>query len=770
MVDGEILGRMFEGTINCMSLYELPTNFRDEREAMEWFSHIFHEMHPHVFQELWTAKIEFFFESALKRPTLFHLPQVLLGHQTSCGTLTAIILRFLVSRFETLGHQDSKVVAVQTIRFFKMAFQAVTMYPEQNEGILVPYLSHLVMDSFPLAAKSPEPMNYFLLLRGLFRAIGGAGGRFELLYKEVLPLLPEMLESLNRLLSAAGPVTRDLLAELCLTVPVRLTHLLPYLHNLMQPLVFALRGNPELVSQGLRTLELCIDNLTQEFLDPTLSPVLRDLMGALHSHLKPHPANYQHAHTTVRILGKLGGRNRRLLDQCPQLDYREVTDPATLTVKFIAGQRKKINLEPLAILAAKTLRHEILDYRKEAFEVLKYTAVVLLREVNNCFSASTNIHPLQGIHGHERIEVFKQIVESLFDAIHVPELRENAEEFIRNLSRHILSMEITGSATNPADAASRRMLHKLVTLYLDTVPLAIAKVEPDEAQAAQEIVAKIIVDLLETAKGNLPYSSRRRDPSPVLDQLAHRFVVMCFEESWHRKIAGCSGIIIMTSKTDLGISWIRKREPDFIRALFFVLKDMPNDPPANIDGVLGAISHIVRVCRPDKVTMREDGLDYQDDLSYLVKVLIVELSSTNATVRAAAQSTLELLGQLCAGSISELMLPHRDRLLSPIFTKPLRALPFSTQIGNIDAIRYCLDLQPPLLEVNEELLRLLHEALALADADDAALLGRNNQRRNVLEVTRLRIVCIKLLTASLPLTDFFAKQHLTRQRLVFSIN
>ena len=382
MLDGELLGRMFEGTIECMSLYELPTNFRDEREAMEWFSHIFHEMHPHVFQELWTTKIQFFFESALKRPTLFHLPQVLLAHQPTCGTLTAIILRFLVAGFDTLGHQDPKT-ALQTIRFLKMAFQAVTMFPEQNEGILVPYLGRLVMDSFPLAAKSPEPTNYFLLLRGLFRSIGGAGGRFELLYKEVLPLLPEMLESLNRLLLAAGPSTRDLLVELCLTVPVRLTHLLPFLHYLMQPLVFALKGNPELISQGLRTLELCIDNLTQEFLDPTLSPVLRDLMSALHSHLKPQPASHQHAHTTVRILGKLGGRNRRLLDQHPQLEYQEYTDPATLPVKFVAGREEQINLGPISELAARSLRHDNKAYCREAYEVLKHCMTVLLRDVSH---------------------------------------------------------------------------------------------------------------------------------------------------------------------------------------------------------------------------------------------------------------------------------------------------------------------------------------------------------------------------------------------------
>ena len=37
-----------------------------------------------------------------------------------------------------------------------------------------------------------EPYNYFLLLRALFRSIGG--GSHDLLYQEFLPLLPDLLQ------------------------------------------------------------------------------------------------------------------------------------------------------------------------------------------------------------------------------------------------------------------------------------------------------------------------------------------------------------------------------------------------------------------------------------------------------------------------------------------------------------------------------------------------------------------------------------------------
>lgn len=156
---------------------------------------------------------------------------------------------------------------------------------------------------FSLNAK--DPYNYFLLLRALFRSIGG--GSHDLLYQEFLPLLPSLLQGefwtrfqlkwfwlnyhsqdlskfpgLNSLQSGLHKQhMKDLFVELCLTVPVRLSSLLPYLPMLMDPLVSALNGSPTLVSQGLRTLELCVDNLQPDFLYEHIQPVRAELMQAL---------------------------------------------------------------------------------------------------------------------------------------------------------------------------------------------------------------------------------------------------------------------------------------------------------------------------------------------------------------------------------------------------------------------------------------------------------------------------------------------------------
>jgi transformation/transcription domain-associated protein len=199
----------------------------------------------------------------------------------------------------------------------------------------------------------------------------------------VLPILLEMLDTLAYLLEhAATEQERDMFVELTLTVPVRLTNLLPFLSYLMKPLVFALRGGPDQVSQGLRTLELCIDNLTADFLDPTMGPVLRDLMSALNRLLKPIPANRPHANAAVKILGKLGGRTRRFQEVDEQLDYRTTASETPVSIA-IEGKTSKLQLEALVNTAGMAVEDDLPEYREDGLQVLLVAAMAVLQDVSN---------------------------------------------------------------------------------------------------------------------------------------------------------------------------------------------------------------------------------------------------------------------------------------------------------------------------------------------------------------------------------------------------
>lgn len=104
------------------------------------------------------------------------------------------------------------------------------------------HLRKIVQGSMQCCLEAREPISYLSLLRALFRSIGG--GAHDRLYKEFFPLLPEMLTTLNRLLRSAHRThARDLLGELCVIVPVRLSTLLPYLSLLMEPLTYVINCN-----------------------------------------------------------------------------------------------------------------------------------------------------------------------------------------------------------------------------------------------------------------------------------------------------------------------------------------------------------------------------------------------------------------------------------------------------------------------------------------------------------------------------------------------
>lgn len=306
-----------------------------------------------------------------------------------------------------------------------------------------------------------------------------------------------------------------------------------------------------------------------------------------------------------------------------------------------------------------------------------------------------------------------------------------------------------------------------LSCYLDAIPHALAREQPDQAKKAQSLVALIINDFVTSQSQN---SGGIVEVFQILHQIASRFTALCLDDPWARKSAGACGIRIMTTTPYFGIKWVTDREIDLVRTLLHILKDLPRDLPRDVDIVVDVLSTVLHISNADVDFQAESAVHARAKLVHLVGLFFPELQSSNLVVRQAAQTCIELLVTLSGKPAGDLLMPHRDRMLVSIYTKPLRALPFMKQIGMIEAIRFCISLDPPLVELNEELLRLLHETLALADADDAALLGRGIAiRQNTIEVIKLRVACIKLLTASMPLTDFFQRHPQTRQRYLFFV-
>ncbi|CAO3646140.1 unnamed protein product [Cunninghamella echinulata] len=822
-----------ENSVGCNdAALKLGTQPVSDKEILDMFSVVFTLLDPAVFQEIFASQIDYFFQRMMINTSLLHIAQYFLMNDISSQGFAGILVKFLIDRIERLGDDDIHYSATM-LHLFRLTFMAINFFPDTNESILQPYLSNLVISCFKLSAKAKEPANYFLLLRALFKSIGG--GRFELLYKEVSPLLQVVLENLNSLLTLAHkPAMRNLFVELCLAVPVRLSTLLPYLPYLMRPLVIALRADQELVSQGLRTMELCNDNLNPEFLDHIMAPVMKELMDALWSHLKPLPYNQQHSHAAMRILGKLGGRNRRILKSPPKLEYNERGESG-VSVEIVFDASKTpytLALDKCLEIAVNTLGKRDVDmyYKRQAYDFLKANIAIMLdldegtehldrklynriqehllnkksdNNANTTVAATTasslssstattdesntvvghnfketNMLPkrLSG-NGYTRYlakrvaqeDSLRTILVACMKASTIEELSEDATTFFQYICRHFTLLHV-GEAMDAKYGGikplSEMMDERLTVQNLNTTILVDAIVEVfasenTELRKRAEQALQLCFETATVIMGGKEFVWHL----PIFRVFASQFCSCCYKQEWYKKRGGCLGISLMSSQLDMGTKWMREHELEFIRALLFVLKDAsPEMANVNTAEATQTLSHVLKVCnRPED----DESQEAQQKFQNLIALLLSELSNSNSTVRETIQSSFQLLADLTGNEVTELLAPVRERLVAPIFAKPLRALPFAMQIGHIDAITYCLTLRPPFLEFNDELIRLLHEALALADAEDQALVSRSSQYKNATSLMNLRIVCIKLLSAAMACSDFSnQRQHHTRARII----
>lgn len=810
-------------------------NSKEEKDLLETFGTIFHNLDPATFHEIFSSGsgIEFLYSQNFQHPALLHIPQFLLASEATSASFCGMLLKFLMSKLDEVGEKDNVKTSV-LLRLFKLSFMAVTLFSTQNEAVLLPHVRELITRSIELSVDAAEPTNYFLLLRSLFRSIGG--GRFEHLYKEILPLLEMLLEVLNTQLAAASDgSTRDLFVELSLTVPARLSHLLPHLSYLMRPLTVALRageqpatpnyrgngqssdrslnpaGQSELASQGLRTLELCVDNLTADYLDPIMQPWMYEIMGSLWRMLKPLSltgvtmsngqltgTNHASAHNAVRILGKLGGRNRKFLTTPPDLEWRPYADDeASYDVHFFSPISGKSNRPMPARLGVDAAIDKLWDapttaagkkadefYKRQAFKLITSHVKLLIgsdtytedlaRQVrlqaddlcaknfesgSDLFSTfdQSSSPSKRDAQQHKLLRLLKAVIY----ATSIDFLKDEAEKFLPPIYRHFVLVELGVAVAKekhrqrPFDVRSGDG-----PVYIDTNILAEAICDSlaSSLKEVRETAEKAMISCFKFA--SIVFGSEAKtEHLPFFAKLVEVFSHACYEEEWFTKNAGSIGLTIMldAKKMPFSDAWIADRMGEMLKALLYVVKDMPQELPANVrvQASQTAVA-VVRRFGASGLESTEDLEKKDSKLNILANRLISEVNHMNRHVRQASQTALKELALALKMPLNELLAPVKEPLTAPIFLKPLRALPFAAQIGYIDAIDFLLSSQgdKEIVTFDDNLNRLLFETLALVDAEDENLAQKPQEYRPADNIVRLRVAGLKLLTTAIKLPNF----------------
>jgi transformation/transcription domain-associated protein len=614
-----MVASLLEYGLKCCEVYLIPTPSADrpytDKDILELFANIFTVLDPRCFREVLNAKMDFLFQQLCthhnKKLPISIIPQQFLNSSRTSMSFADILLSFLTEKMDLMA--GSSDVGAVMLQLFSISFRSVTDFPD-NEGVLRPYMNKIVTRVMHLAKKVLEPMNYFSLLRALFRAIGG--GKFEQLYKEFGPLLPELLNGLMEIQRRGPSDIRDICVELCLTVPARLSSLLPHIPLLMNAVLLAIQAqDDQVVKLGLRTIDFWVDNLNPEYLYPHMCVVLSDLMRNLCLLLSSNTTSSANAQTALSIitktsstpsafgltaltvLGKLGGRNRRFLAESFNLTAREhaghgmlvamrmlprhefvlaLDDILPYTIKFLTNLKTKDSVRVDSFQFARFCLLSMIDLRgdvrtmvcslskedKKTEQTFKGIAEIAVGRSDQR-TASREAKRVQArLTTAAQLQVFGQLVAVIVNAGADPVLSSvdagNSRVFALGLSRHFALHSCLPSERAPDRVFDRTEIHS--ALFLD----ALMKVLFDESTARFDMALKCLKEFVETlitmlgkqVAGTLPIVNH------LLDSLSHA----CCENKHEHARAGSNGLFLLCQL--LGASWMRSKASELLPALF----------------------------------------------------------------------------------------------------------------------------------------------------------------------------------------------------------
>ncbi|XP_058013081.1 transformation/transcription domain-associated protein [Ahaetulla prasina] len=741
-------GQTYIRVANCQTV-----RMKEEKEVLEHFAGVFTMMNPLTFKEIFQTSVPYMVERISKNYALQIVANSFLANPTTSALFATILVEYLLDRLPEMG--SNVELSNLYLKLFKLVFGSVSLFAAENEQMLKPHLHKIVNSSMELAQTAKEPYNYFLLLRALFRSIGG--GSHDLLYQEFLPLLPNLLQGLNMLQSGLHKQhMKDLFVELCLTVPVRLSSLLPYLPMLMDPLVSALNGSQTLVSQGLRTLELCVDNLQPDFLYDHIQPVRAELMQALWRTLR-NPAETI-SHVAYRVLGKFGGSNRKMLKESQKLHYvvTEIQGPS-ITAEFSDCKASiQLPMEKAIETALDCLKSANTEpyYRRQAWEVIKCFLVAMM-------SLDDNKHALYQLLAHPNFteksipnviishrykaqdtparKTFEQALTGAFMSAVIKDLRPSALPFVASLIRHY-TMVAVAQQCGPfllqcyqvGSQPSTSMFHSEENgsrgmdplVLIDAIAICMAYEEKELCKIG-EVALAVIFDVASIILG----SKERACQLPLFSYIVERLCACCYEQAWYAKLGGVVSIKFLMER--LPLIWVLQNQQTFLKALLFVMMDLTgevsNGAVAMAKTTLEQLLIRCATLLKEEEKTEEILTAQEKSFHHVTHDLVREVTSPNSTVRKQAMHSLQVVAQVTGKSVTAIMEPHKEVLQDMVPPKKhlLRHQPANAQIGLMEGNTFCTTLQPRLFTMDLNVVEhkvFYTELLNLCEAEDCALM------------------------------------------------
>ncbi|XP_055352903.1 transformation/transcription domain-associated protein-like isoform X2 [Paramacrobiotus metropolitanus] len=689
------------------------------------------DIYRDIFQHIFWRFLELFKDDQLQQ-ILSALLNCLLPYPGFSGITTTTMLDVAIPRFPELAEAGMEVSS-SVLQIFKILFGAVSLYPKEVEQYFKPLVQKIFQQGFYLAMRARDPINLFLMFRAFFRAMGGGG--HEVLYQDFLPNFPMILQVLCTFHSQRQkPNFRDIFNELCLIVPVRLSTLMPHISLLAPAILTAMQGAPQSVTQGLRTLELSIDNMQSDYLYEQLEPVKKDLMKALWNIMMT--GSNQMQISALKFLGKICGHALKAIREPQPLHPKTMEDELgpCLTLQMPAVQPVQEPLQlPLYRLieeSYKILLEPTIDptIRSAAWNIVQSFLLGIIRPDTNMQMLENLLHHPSFRHSekrmlyvvHQNINLdtpypkcvdeknrfaVQMCLQGLMVACATKDFQPIAVPLKTKLVRHFCLMAIVQQhnfkSESKTDAGSPRNSHPgdAIDPYvmLDALIFVLGQEEPAISKTANAAIMLILETL------NAVYEDLKNCVGlPYLGYLYEKLHSLCYDKSWCCKAGALSGLDKLV--VYMPCTWTMEMSALLTRALMFVLRDSFQKMTYGIiDQAKKLLERILNT------VLKPPGLDAlpqeiqnlrQHALQEIIREFIPNTICVVDDVRKQAMDGLKFIAEALHKPLGDVLEPHKKLLIEfvpPKGISSLKSYQMAHQTALLEANEFFLTLSPPVV-------------------------------------------------------------------------
>ncbi|CAG5107634.1 Oidioi.mRNA.OKI2018_I69.chr1.g3420.t1.cds [Oikopleura dioica] len=722
-------------SVDIYTLSSVGKSDKDLKDTLEYFANTFLNLPLPAFKIVSSDIMEFLIDRMHENPLLHHVAHPILTRQHYSFEFSSILVKHAIAKMPEMGNPGKR--SGLYLLLFKQLFGTVIHLRGENEEMLRPHLEQIVSGALKHAVHAKDPQNFFMLLRSLFRSI--SGGVHEKLYQEFLPILPKLLRAMNHLQAELHwPDMHDLFIELCLTVPVRLSYLLPLMNELMEPLVEALKGGPTLISQGLRTLELFVDNLQPDFLQEKIRPVRPQMMRALwdiinrDDIIRSSKERENCCTAAFRILGKFGGENRSSLREAPQLEWVDFNKAfSQIMVMEFSDVKMEIPLEKLAESALELLgskesndftrrscvqllvliltsfiekeQREITDQVKYNLFFTKANDLFRQKETAKLFKCGKNMDIPENL--------IRKTIQGLIYSLQFEDssISDVARFHIETLIRHLVIADC-GFYVSPMSELPLMNDQNSKMVYIVEAIVNTFELQECNIDVISSAVFSLVKVAYETATLLLE-NGVKVTKLPFFVVIARELQQVCYERSWYIKSAARN--VIEKLLEYFPLTWVYEHSLPFYKALLYILRDLENEVSFSTVELTHATlwKLIQRVFLDDSKNINPQDTNLARES--LLKAMVADIISPFKIVRDFSQKTLQRIAKEAGKDTSEIILQivgkYETILEIPPFQLPskgklgnmnYKAIPI--QIGILNGSAFCLGLDPPVFAYSPE--------------------------------------------------------------------